>query len=57
MADPHDALGDRHVDADPAGEPTEAKDEAMGREVHVVSPEGGAWVWDTWLGPALTAGR
>ncbi|WP_426572451.1 acyltransferase family protein [Aquihabitans sp. McL0605] len=42
------------VGGDPAGRPTAAKDQAMGKEVHVVSPEGGRWAWDTWIGPALT---
>ncbi|WP_421119609.1 acyltransferase family protein [Aquihabitans daechungensis] len=43
------------IDADPAGEPTQAKRDATGDEVHVDSWEGGAWIWHEWLGPALTA--
>jgi hypothetical protein len=35
------------------GPPTPAKDEAMAREVHVQTPEGGRWVWHTWFGPGL----
>ena len=27
---------------------------ATNDEVHVDSLEGGRWIWDTWLGPALT---
>ena len=42
------------VDGDPEGEPTEAKNVATNDEVHVDSFEGGRWIWDTWLGPALT---
>jgi peptidoglycan/LPS O-acetylase OafA/YrhL len=37
------------------GQATPAKDEAMDREVHVQTPEGGAWAWSTWLGPGLQA--
>jgi peptidoglycan/LPS O-acetylase OafA/YrhL len=45
------------VDADPAGEPTPAKVEATGDEVHVVADPGGHWIWQEWLAPALLAGR
>jgi hypothetical protein len=38
---------------DALGRPTPAKDDAMANEVHVQTPEGGRWVWDTWLGPEL----
>jgi peptidoglycan/LPS O-acetylase OafA/YrhL len=42
------------VDADPAGDATAAKDQAMGGEVHVIDVAGGEWIWNAWLGPALT---
>ena len=45
------------IDADPAGEPTDAKRMATGDEVHVNTWEGGAWIWNTWLAPALIAPR
>ncbi len=45
------------VDADPAGEPTQAKRDATGDEVHVNTWAGGAWIWNEWLAPALTAYR
>ena len=41
------------IDADPLGEPTPAKAEATGDEVHVNDEAGGRWIWDTWLGPGL----
>ena len=45
------------VDADPAGEPTQAKRDATGDEIHVNSLAGGTWMWNEWLAPALTAAR
>jgi peptidoglycan/LPS O-acetylase OafA/YrhL len=45
------------VGADPTGDPTPAKAEATGDEVHITSHAGGRWVWDRWLGPALVAMR
>jgi peptidoglycan/LPS O-acetylase OafA/YrhL len=45
------------VGGDPLGEPTEAKREATGDEVHVFDFAGGRWIWDTWLAPALVAGE
>jgi hypothetical protein len=42
------------VDGDPLGEATSAKDAAMAGEVHVVDVAGGTWIWNEWLGPALT---
>ena len=36
------------------GESTAGKNQATGNEVHVDSRAGGRWLWDTWLGPALT---
>jgi hypothetical protein len=43
------------VGGDPLGEATAAKDAAMAGEVHVVDVAGGTWIWNEWLGPALTA--
>lgn len=45
------------VGGDPAGAPTPAKDEAFNHEVHIRTLEGGVWLWDRWLGPALAASR
>ena len=45
------------VDADPAGEPTQAKRDATGDEIHVNTQDGGAWMWNEWLAPALIAAR
>ncbi|MCU1368812.1 MAG: hypothetical protein JWO77_6, partial [Ilumatobacteraceae bacterium] len=45
------------IDADPAGEPTDAKRVATADEIHVASWEGGAWIWNEWLAPALIEGR
>ena len=42
------------VGADALGEPTPARNEATDDEVHVRTAEGGQWLWDVWLGPALT---
>jgi peptidoglycan/LPS O-acetylase OafA/YrhL len=40
---------------DALGRPTAAKDEATGAEIHVISFEGGTWLWKAWLVPALRA--
>jgi hypothetical protein len=45
------------VDGDPTGEPTPAKRVATADEVHVASWDGGAWIWNEWLGPALAEAR
>ncbi|MCB0964733.1 MAG: acyltransferase [Acidimicrobiales bacterium] len=42
------------VGGDPTAEPTPAKAQATGDEVHVSDEAGGRWMWDTWLGPGLT---
>lgn len=42
------------VGADALGEPTPARNKATDDEVHVRTAEGGQWLWDVWLGPALT---
>jgi peptidoglycan/LPS O-acetylase OafA/YrhL len=39
--------------ADALGDPTAAKDDATGAEIHVVSFEGGTWIWEAWLAPGL----
>ncbi|HWJ60491.1 MAG TPA: acyltransferase [Acidimicrobiales bacterium] len=45
------------VDGDPLGQPTDAKRVATADEVHVASWEGGSWIWNEWLAPALTSSR
>jgi peptidoglycan/LPS O-acetylase OafA/YrhL len=44
------------VDGDPAGEATDAKNAATGDEIHVNTWEGGRWIWNEWIAPALVAG-
>lgn len=44
-------------DADPTAAPTPAKVAATDDEVHITSTDGGRWIWEAWLGPALLAGR
>jgi len=43
------------VNGDALGEPTDAKRAATADEVHVADGSGGAWIWNQWLAPALTA--
>jgi peptidoglycan/LPS O-acetylase OafA/YrhL len=43
------------VDGDPTGDPTPAKADATGDEVHITSGAGGRWAWEHWLAPALVA--
>jgi hypothetical protein len=45
------------VDADPLGRQTAARAAATGDEFHLTSPEGGRWLWERWLAPALVAQR
>ena len=43
------------VDADPTGAPTPERSRATSNEIHVKSPEGGAWIWNAWLAPGITS--
>jgi peptidoglycan/LPS O-acetylase OafA/YrhL len=45
------------IDADPAGEPTDAKRIATNDEIHVDSFEGGTWMWNEWIAPGLLEAR
>lgn len=45
------------VGGEAAGAATDAKNVALEDEVHTRDPAGGAWMWRTWLLPAVAAGR
>ncbi|MCB0960653.1 MAG: acyltransferase [Acidimicrobiales bacterium] len=43
------------TDGEAQGTPTPERAAATGGEIHVVSFEGGRWLWDAWLAPGLLA--
>jgi hypothetical protein len=42
------------VDGDPAEAPTPTKDAVTRGEFHLHDTEGGTWLWNRWLAPAIT---